>query len=285
MAAPRVIQVRTLADFAKRIEAQLKDTRKSSKGVPAAMNWYRGHSSSAKYKLEPYLYRHKVIRDVRELMKLEDTMMTEFSRHSMLHTFHQATDDPKDRMQLLFYMQHNGVPTRLLDWSSNPFIALYFALSGAKRDDSGVCQEPAAVWVLDPYRWNRHALGDLGWEDHGPATSEDERIKSYLPRKIDWSQPVSRYPLPIAISGAANTARMMAQRGNFTIFSDDLRPMEVIYDTEGFIPNSLVKLEVAAGDIDSMLQVLLAVGYTDSVAYPDLEGLAMEIKRLHGFIS
>ena len=211
-------------------------------------------------------------------------MMSEFRRQSMLHSFQGASDEPKDRMALLFYMQHHGVPTRLLDWSSNPFIALYFALAGAKRADDGVCNEPAAVWILDPYQWNRHALFDLGWGDNGPAHADDERIKSYLPRRIDWTQPVSRYPLPIALSGTVNTPRMMAQRGNFTIFSDELRPMEIIYDSENFPADCLTRLEVQPAHVDPILKVLLAVGYTDSVAYPDLEGLAMEIKRLYGFL-
>ncbi len=77
---------------------------------------------------------------------------------------------------------------------------------------------------------------------------------------------------------------MVAQRGNFTIFSDDLRPMEVIYQSEKFPKDSLVKLEIPKASIDPVLDVLLSVGYTDSVAYPDLEGLARELKRMYGFI-
>lgn len=284
MSAPKVHKIKTLSSFTSKVERLLAGTRSLSPQVRDAMNWYRGHSASVDYKLLPGLYRHKTITDAKELVELESRMMWAFKRQAMLHGFQEEIVTPVSRASLLFYMQHHGVPTRLLDWSSNPFIALYFALSRAKRDKDGNCTGPAAVWILDPYRWNRFALSELGWKNNeGPADASDQRIKTYLPQPIDASQTVKRYPLPIALVGAVNTHRMLAQKGNFTIFSDDTRPMETIFDKEKFPAGCLVKLEVAAEDVSGILEVLLSVGYTDSVAYPDLEGLAMEIKRLHGF--
>ena len=45
----------------------------------------------------------------------------------------------------LALMQHYGVPTRLLDWSKSPYVALHFALV----DDPQEMEESAALWAID----------------------------------------------------------------------------------------------------------------------------------------
>lgn len=282
MTAVREMPVATIWEFAKCVETLLAETRART-GVEGDQNWYRGHGRGETFLLIPTLYRHPVIKDLKSLLGLETELMDAFMSHHLLHSFRAGTE-PSEKMHTLFYMQHYGVPTRLLDWTNNPMIALYFALSDARINKSTkTYPEPAAVWVLDPATWNVKALDGLKPE-HGALNSADKNLESYLP-KSPWSdmQIKGMYSEPVAITGGANTQRMLAQRGVFTMFGSDTRKMDDIYEEKNFPDGCLTKIAIPADKIGPMLDTLQAMGYTDSVAYPDLHGLALELKRLNGF--
>jgi hypothetical protein len=83
--------------------------------------------------------------------------------------------------------------------------------------------------------------------------------------------------------GAHNSARIVAQRGAFTIFGDNVDAMEHVYDADSFPANSLVKIVLDKGVIPTLRQAVVNHGITESVVFPDLDGLAREMKREFGF--
>jgi len=52
---------------------------------------------------------------------------------------------------------------------------------------------------------------------------------------------------------------------------------------QDYTADNLVKLIVSADKVSGLLDDLVAMGITDSVLYPDLDGLAREIRRSAGF--
>jgi len=88
--------------------------------------WYRGCGSYS-HKLQPTLYRQHSINTIEGLMEKESEIIDRFKERCIPHLDRQLVGD----WEYLFLMQHHGVPTRLLDWSENPFFALYFAIESA----------------------------------------------------------------------------------------------------------------------------------------------------------
>jgi hypothetical protein len=259
----------SLPDFITKIERL-----QGKAGTPL---WFRGASKRTD-ELVPGLYRHKVRKKREEFIDLEHALMTRFRQRSI--PYH--TRDLRDDWEALFFMQHHGVPTRLLDWTENPFTALHFALMTAKRERtaSGQMRYPGAacVWVLDPFAWNSAALSRISYAG-GPLAPGDADLEGYLAN----SPTATLSPLPVAMYGAHNSPRIVAQQGVFTIFGEERRPMESMV-RDGTIPaRALTMMTFSASKIDALRTSLLGHGITESTIYPDLEGLAREMKRSFGF--
>lgn len=232
--------------------------------------WYRGCGKS-KYKLNPSLYRHKTKRRINELIKLEFQLMSRFRQRSI--PFHNRALD--NDWETLFFMQHHRIPTRLLDWTESPFIALYFAVMSAEFDEDKMkFTNPVAVWILDPLAWNRHALKNVSF-DQGVLSINDDQIKGYKPTDKFTGMP----EFPVAVYGTHNSPRIVAQRGVFIIFGQNMSPIEKLYDSKNFPANCLIKITINKSKLLKIRKAILNYGITESVVFPDLEGLAKEIRR------
>jgi hypothetical protein len=230
--------------------------------------WYRG-CGNVSHKLLPSLFRHPTITTVEKLLELETELIGTFRARSLPY----VQQLPDSDLELMFLMQHHGVPTRLLDWTENPYIALFFALS--KSVSSGT---DAAIWALDPNRWNEKALEDVAFKEAVLLHTDTILTNGYAPKRISDMKTA-----PVAMYGIHNSRRIVAQRGVFMIYGKAAKPMEDLYQEAGYPADCLVKFVCEASKVPDLLNDLIAIGTTDSVLYPDLDGLAREIKRRAGF--
>lgn len=117
----------------------LKVVSKISKG---GVVLYRGHAGD-NWELTPSVGR--LYNGERILMNNEEAIFLDFKRQYYLY----ADDRPATDMNILFLAQHHELPTRLLDWTYNPLIALWFACQKAteKTNDKDERKLDGCVYI------------------------------------------------------------------------------------------------------------------------------------------
>jgi hypothetical protein len=229
--------------------------------VTSGYVWYRG-VTHASYRLLPGIH-WRGIED-------EDSLVQDF-----LINYRPMSDDRvEDPWALYALMQHFGLPTRLLDWSKVPLIALYFALA----DDPG--GQKRIVWVMDPYELNSHAHNFPGVIVPNMAKARDENVSviDYLPKALrtDDVPPVPQRPL--AIEPPLSNRRILFQQGCFTVHGAEPHALET------YFPNSrqshVAKIEIKGASVRKMmLEDLRLLGYKEDYIYQDLGSLAKRLIR------
>lgn len=87
--------------------------------------WFRGQPDYYKHKLEPGIFRNDKYNEA----EMYEEFIRRYPDHSSSH---------KNIFEWLTLMQHYGLPTRLLDWSTNLLVALYFCCKENPDDDGAV---------------------------------------------------------------------------------------------------------------------------------------------------
>ena len=257
------LQIETPSTFAELLETVEKFQSSSS------ISWYRGCRNKA-HGLKPSLFRHKTKSNIEDIISLESEITTRFVQRSLPFLQRSLTDD----WDKLFLMQHYGVPTRLLDWSENPFVSIYFALVTASEPKT----TDACLWMCDPIAWNRAALAHISYKG-GVLDQSNTLMAAYAPGKPAGIIPVT----PVMIYGSYNSPRIVAQRGGFALFGQSMNAMEDTFETDQFPAGVLKKVVIPHAKVGEIRSSLFRKGFTESVVFPDLEGLARELSRIFEF--
>ena len=251
----------SVQSYLDRLDDQLKEMRVFDR---TTLNpWFRGQprlrdEKNRILKLRPSLYRG-VIKPKYERHLVRDFILNAGSIYQ--RTF-------KRNLECLAYMQHYGAPTRLLDWTENALVALYFAVVEHPKAD-------AQVWILDAWSLNERTL-----ERRNVPTWRDKAVSKYFKPPI--KAPQGNETLPIAFRPTRSDERVLAQRSMFTVHGsckDGLEDIVRRWRNTGGKNHPILRSVTVDGSAKGKIKTQLdRLGVTVFSVFRDRASVANEVK-------
>jgi hypothetical protein len=231
--------------------------------------YFRGQRKrvDAGYELKPSLGRYKFLDKLSpiELEQKERSVADTFSNNLITYVNHI----PRDDWEILALAQHHGLPTRFLDWTTNPLVALYFATRNTlvKKDATEL---DSAVYVLtsNPRRYcnlkrkKDSFIGELPKKSSKKAQSKSTNSECDVESPFKITSNVIYDPPHIS-------PRIRAQDGVLLACHQPLKNID---------ENDFIEIVIKYSCHDEIRRRLDEYGVFDKQLFPDLDGITKWLK-------
>ena len=169
--------------------------------------------------------------------------------------------------------QHRGLPTRLLDWTYSPLVALHFA-----TDDPATFDSDGVVWCVNFIEANKRLPARLRrtLEHEGSDTFTVEMLESFTSLKA--FDALRRDPFVVFIEPPAIDRRIMNQLALFSLMSSPTAQLDTWLERH---PKLCRKVRVPASVKWEIRDKLDQANINERVLFPGLDGLSRWLARYY----
>jgi hypothetical protein len=231
---------------------------------------YRGQAD-ASWRLQSSLERIVGEWTAEKAQKFEEFSMKQFC--SKFHLYDRENGTPDSKLAWLSVMQHHGVPTRLLDFTESPYVALYFALE-AYSPQAG---RDLALYALDYSKILDESINYIKTKD---LKFRESRTTVIDKQDEIFDTVVDRFAYDIVWVAEPKilNARLDRQAGSFILSGNRGKRIEEVLSSAIYDTCEMVKLEIPSGLYTGVFALLRKMNITSKSLYGDLDGLARSIR-------
>lgn len=232
---------------------------------------YRGHAN-ADWPLQSSLERIIGSKWSAEKAKLfEEDSLAQFQ--SKFHLYDRENVKPDSKLAWLSIMQHYGVPTRLLDFTESPYVALYFALEAYNPQ---TCTD-FAIFAFDYTAIMNCSIAHISLKD---GAFNETRFSVYQKQDEIFETVVDRFAYDIAWIAEPKqlNARLDRQAGSFLLSGNRGLRIQDVLDSEPYANVTMCKFRVVHELYTGIFSLLRKMNITSKSLYGDLDGLARSIR-------
>jgi hypothetical protein len=168
--------------------------------------------------------------------------------------------------------KHHGLPTRLLDWTYSPYVAMHFATHDVRHFD-----EDAAIWCVD-YRRMTALLPDklrkvLEQEDVNIFTTE---LLNRVATTLDEFDDLSRHDFVVFFEPPSLDERIVNQFALFSLPSSPTLSLQALLEQSADSYHRIIIPATLKWEVRDKLD---QANITERVLFPGLDGLSQWLKR------